>query len=262
MAARSRLFLRLLINCIVQYELIQTVDNILFFSSHSRHEDIVIATAAHSLSAAVNRSLLQQSANSEERRLPEATIPDTSASENDELVNGELPMNKRATYPYVSVENRLLLINCLLESHQFAKAFNSNVEQRNILWEAGFKAKAKPNLLKQETHSLSTALRILFRMGDENTSTQEQIDSLLEKTIADAVTYYRGLITDGHRQAWDSCMLLLMVRLVNMKSQDRFDRMRRHLYTHFCDLIALPNLSPEVSVMLRAFMLRAGGGSQ
>lgn len=284
MAARSRLFLRLLINCIVQYELIQTVDNILFFSSHSRHEDLVIASTAHTLSTAVNRSLIQQTVNStsEERRLPEAVLPDSpqvadfhgaplnpftrtqtlnSGSDDSELVNGELPMNKRATYPYVSVENRLLLINCLLESHRFAKAFNSNVEQRNILWEAGFKAKAKPNLLKQETHSLSTALRILFRMGDENTSEQEQIDSLLEKTIAEAVTYYRGLIVDGHRQAWDSCMLLLLMRLVNMKSQDRFDRMRRHLYSHFCDLIALPNLSPEVSVMLRAFMLRAGGGS-
>ncbi|KAL7059279.1 hypothetical protein AAHC03_013401 [Spirometra sp. Aus1] len=285
MSSRSRLFLRLLINCIVQYELIQTVDNILFFSSHSRHEDIVIASTARALSAAVNRSLLQQSVNSTsgERCLPDAVITDSpqttdlprvpstpltrtqplnSVSDDDELVNGELPMNRRATYPYVSVENRLLLIKCLLESHRFAKAFNSNVEQRNILWEAGFKAKAKPNLLKQETHSLSTALRILFRMGDENTSAQEQVDSLLEKTIAEAVTYYRGLIVDGHRQAWDSCMLLLLVRLVNMKSQDRFDRMRRHLYSHFCDLIALPNLSPEVSVMLRAFMLRAGGGSQ
>lgn len=53
-ATRTRLFLRLLMNCIVQYELIQTVDNILFFASHSRHEDAVILSEARSASALLN----------------------------------------------------------------------------------------------------------------------------------------------------------------------------------------------------------------
>lgn len=61
-----------------------------------------------------------------------------------------------------------------MESHRFAKVFNSNIEQRNVLWEAGFKAKAKPNLLKQETHSLSTALRILFILSEEDHDHQKE----------------------------------------------------------------------------------------
>ncbi len=39
----------------------------------------------------------------------------------------------------------------------------------------GFKAKAKPNLLKQETHSLATALRILFRLSGEEHESQDKV---------------------------------------------------------------------------------------
>ena len=40
-------------------------------------------------------------------------------------------------YQYLSSDQLFLLADCLLESHKFAKAFNSNHEQRNILWKAG-----------------------------------------------------------------------------------------------------------------------------
>lgn len=49
---QAHLFADLLIKCVVQYELIQTVDHILFYSSHSRNEDAHYATAARSLAAA------------------------------------------------------------------------------------------------------------------------------------------------------------------------------------------------------------------
>lgn len=55
----------------------------------------------------------------------------------EELVNGALPLHKKAIFPYISYEHRLTLVQCLMESHKFAKTFNSNMEQRNILWEAG-----------------------------------------------------------------------------------------------------------------------------
>ncbi len=61
-SARTRLFLRLLINCIVQYELIQTVDNILFFSSRNRQEDALILQEARRSSALLNSHLLMASA--------------------------------------------------------------------------------------------------------------------------------------------------------------------------------------------------------
>jgi hypothetical protein len=40
-------------------------------------------------------------------------------------------------YNYMSFDQLLLLIDCLIESHMFARAFNSNHEQRNLLWKAG-----------------------------------------------------------------------------------------------------------------------------
>ncbi|XP_019619050.1 PREDICTED: brefeldin A-inhibited guanine nucleotide-exchange protein 1-like [Branchiostoma belcheri] len=85
-------------------------------------------------------------------------------------------------YERLTSQQLFLLLDCLLESHKFAKAFNSNNEQRTALWKAelfvsvshmlkytdlcsiGFKGKSKPNLLKQETTSLACSLRILFRM--------------------------------------------------------------------------------------------------
>lgn len=40
-------------------------------------------------------------------------------------------------YQHLSSDQLLQLLNCLLESHSFAKQFNCNQEQRNILWKAG-----------------------------------------------------------------------------------------------------------------------------
>ncbi len=40
-------------------------------------------------------------------------------------------------YQYLTSPQLFQLVDCLIESHNFAKAFNSNHEQRNILWKAG-----------------------------------------------------------------------------------------------------------------------------
>jgi brefeldin A-inhibited guanine nucleotide-exchange protein len=38
---------------------------------------------------------------------------------------------------YMSFDQIILLVDCLVESHLFARKFNSNNEQRNLLWKAG-----------------------------------------------------------------------------------------------------------------------------
>lgn len=40
-------------------------------------------------------------------------------------------------YQYLNSPQLFHLVDCLIESHNFAKAFNANHEQRNILWKAG-----------------------------------------------------------------------------------------------------------------------------
>jgi len=40
-------------------------------------------------------------------------------------------------YSHLTSEQLFKLLDCLLESHGFAKTFNSNNEQRTLLWKAG-----------------------------------------------------------------------------------------------------------------------------
>lgn len=56
---------------------------------------------------------------------------------------------EQGMYGFLSSSQLLLLVDCLLESHRFAKAFNAHGEQRNLLWRAGFRGNVKPNLLTQ-----------------------------------------------------------------------------------------------------------------
>lgn len=48
-----------------------------------------------------------------------------------------LPPDSRGMFVCLSPQHKLRLARCLLESHAFAKRFNSNDEQRNVLFEAG-----------------------------------------------------------------------------------------------------------------------------
>ncbi len=45
-------------------------------------------------------------------------------------------------FQYMSTEHLLVMVECLAKSHQFARQFNNNAAQRNILWKAvkGFRS--------------------------------------------------------------------------------------------------------------------------
>jgi len=67
------------------------------------------------------------------------------------------------TYQNIQTEHLLTLTNCLQQSFIFAHNFNANIELRTQLFRMGF-MKQMPNLLKQETTSVSTFLTIYIRM--------------------------------------------------------------------------------------------------
>lgn len=48
-----------------------------------------------------------------------------------------LKYDDQGMYHFLSSDQLLVLLTCLMESHSFAKQFNSNQEQRNLLWKAG-----------------------------------------------------------------------------------------------------------------------------
>lgn len=64
---------------------------------------------------------------------------------------------------------------------------------------------------------------------------------------------------DGHRQAWDTCLILIITQLTRLSPATRFHRHAANLYGNVCDLVAMAGgVSPEVASLIRLFMLRCG----
>uniref|UniRef100_A0A8W4F657 ADP ribosylation factor guanine nucleotide exchange factor 2 n=1 Tax=Sus scrofa TaxID=9823 RepID=A0A8W4F657_PIG len=215
----------LLIKCVVQLELIQTIDNIVFYPATSKKED------AEHLVAAQQDTL-------------DADI--------------HIETEDQGMYKCMSSQHLFKLLDCLQESHSFSKAFNSNYEQRTVLWRAGFKGKSKPNLLKQETSSLACCLRILFRMYvDENRrDSWEEIQQRLLTVCSEALAYFITVNSESHREAWTSLLLLLLTKTLKI-NDEKFKAHASMYYPYLCEIMQF-DLIPELRAVLRKFFLRIG----
>uniref|UniRef100_A0A671X1D8 ARF guanine nucleotide exchange factor 2 n=1 Tax=Sparus aurata TaxID=8175 RepID=A0A671X1D8_SPAAU len=218
--ANQKLFAGLLIKCVVQLELIQTIDNIVFYPATSKKED------AENMAAA-------------------------------QAEGGEAGLDQ-GMYRHMTSAHLFKLLDCLLESHTFAKDFNSNNEQRTALWRAGFKGKSKPNLLKQETSSLACSLRILFRMYSDVQlqDSWPDIQTRLLLVCSEALAYFISLTSESHREAWNSLLMLLLTRTLRL-SDDKFKPHASCYYPHLCEMMQF-DLIPELRAVLRRFFLRIG----
>uniref|UniRef100_A0A8D2QT25 ADP ribosylation factor guanine nucleotide exchange factor 2 n=1 Tax=Zosterops lateralis melanops TaxID=1220523 RepID=A0A8D2QT25_ZOSLA len=220
-----RLFAGLLIKCVVQLELIQTIDNIVFYPATSKKED-----AEHM--AAAQRDTL------------DADI--------------HIDTEDQGMYKYMSSHHLFKLLDCLQESHSFSKAFNSNYEQRTVLWRAGFKGKSKPNLLKQETSSLACCLRILFRMyvDESRREAWAAVQQRLLSVCSEALAYFITVNSESHREAWTNLLLLLLTKTLKI-SDDKFRAHACTYYPFLCEIMQF-DLIPELRAVLRRFFLRIG----
>ncbi|XP_029911371.1 brefeldin A-inhibited guanine nucleotide-exchange protein 2 [Myripristis murdjan] len=224
----QKLFAGLLIKCVVQLELIQTIDNIVFYPATSKKED------AENMAAAQRDAL-----------------------EEWEAEAGELGPDQ-GMYRHLTSQHLFKLLDCLLESHTFAKDFNSNNEQRTALWRAGFKGKSKPNLLKQETSSLACSLRILFRMYSDPQLQHSwpDIQTRLLLVCSEALAYFISLTSESHREAWTSLLMLLLTRTLRLPDE-KFKPHASCYYPHLCEMMQF-DLIPELRAVLRRFFLRIG----
>lgn len=231
--SRASLFSALLIKCVVQLELIQTVDNVVFYPATSRKED------------QENLALAQADMNTRSDHLG---VPCATDQQKEE----------QGMYCSLTTNHLLRLVECLLRSHRFAKRFNSNHEQRNVLWKAGFRGNAKPNLLKQETQSLACALRILFKMytDEAHRSDWPRVESRLVEVAKEALEYFLELSNEAHRDAWTPILLLLLTRILKM-SDSRFAVHASSCYPSLCEVMCF-DLKPELRSVLRRFFLRIG----
>ncbi|KAJ7338896.1 hypothetical protein JRQ81_012798 [Phrynocephalus forsythii] len=209
----QKLFGALLIKCVVQLELIQTIDNIVFFPATSKKED------AENLAAAQRDAV---------------------------DFNVHVDTQDQGMYRFLTSQQLFKLLDCLLESHKFAKAFNSNNEQRTALWKAGFKGKSKPNLLKQETSSLACGLRILFRMymDDSRKDAWQEVQQRLLNVCSEALSYFLTLTSESHREAWTSLLLLFLTKVLKI-TDERFKAHASYYYPLLCEIMQF-DLIPEL----------------
>ncbi|XP_033116486.1 brefeldin A-inhibited guanine nucleotide-exchange protein 1-like [Anneissia japonica] len=226
-AADQKLFTSILIKCVVQLELIQSIDSILFFPATSRHED------EENMKAVQDGSFSSAFLTSSEKDDP-------------------------GMFRYLSVDQLFKLLDCLEQSHRFAKQFNTNNPQRELLRNAGFKGKSKPNLLKQETSSLACLLRVLFKMYSDE-KRQEFWPKIQQKLISvceEALRYFLTLESESHRDTWKSLIVLLLTKMLKMNEQ-RFKVHASNHYTSLCEVM-LFDLKWEQRAILRSFFLRTG----
>lgn len=228
---RSRIFSALLIKCVVQLELIQTIDNVVFYPATSRKED------------------------QENLALAQADMMNLKSNELGSS-NGDQQKEEQGMYCSLTASHLLQLVECLLKSHRFGKNFNSNHEQRNVLWKAGFRGNVKPSLLKQETQSLACALRILFKMYSDEAHRNDwsKVEAHLNEVAREALEYFLALSTEAHRDAWTPILLLLLTRILKM-SDSRFAVHASNCYPLLCEVMCF-DLKPELRSVLRRFFLR------
>ncbi|MEJ1279107.1 ADP-ribosylation factor guanine nucleotide-exchange factor 1(brefeldin A-inhibited) [Cricetulus griseus] len=221
----QKLLASLLIKCVVQLELIQTIDNIVFYPATSKKEDAehMVAAQQDTLDADIH-----------------------------------IETENQGMYKFMSSQHLFKLLDCLQESHSFSKAFNSNYEQRTVLWRAGFKGKSKPNLLKQETSSLACCLRILFRMyvDEDRRDSWGEIQQRLLTVCSEALAYFITVNSESHREAWTNLLLLLLTKTLKI-NDEKFKAHASVYYPYLCEIMQF-DLIPELRAVLRKFFLRIG----
>ncbi|CAF4312114.1 unnamed protein product, partial [Rotaria sp. Silwood2] len=229
------LFQILTIKCVVQLELIQTIDDIVFYPSTSKKEDLHNIAIAQALA----------NASSGQQNLAYFTHLDDTRDDH-------------GMYNNMHFDQLLLLIDCLIESHMFARAFNSNHEQRNLLWKAGYRGKAKPNLLTQETHSIACAFRILFRLytDPKRNDSMDVLKRRILKLAHTSLEYYVTLQSESHRDAWTSVLILIFTKFLKL-NEDRFKYFSGDIYSIVAEIVVF-DLKPELRYILREFLLRVG----
>ncbi|XP_024084043.1 brefeldin A-inhibited guanine nucleotide-exchange protein 1 isoform X3 [Cimex lectularius] len=209
----------------VQLELIQTVDNIIFYPATSRKEDL------------------------ENLAMAQGEVGEGLA---------ETQREEQGMYTSLSSQHLIMLTDCLLEVHSLAKQFNTNHNQRNLLWKAGIYGEKKPDLIAQETSSLACALRILLKMScDEGRrDAWPKVQHMLIQVTNDSLSYFLAIPSETHRTVWTSLLLLFFTRLLKMPDE----KLQVHINAHYfllCNMIAL-DLKPELRSLLTKVFMRVG----
>ncbi|KAK0536528.1 guanine nucleotide exchange protein for ADP-robosylation factor [Tilletia horrida] len=147
-AERRRAFKQIIVKCVLQLLLIETTQELLNGPAASNSANTTPRTGHHRPS----------DASSTAAGIAQARTPDALSHV---LPPQESPAS--AFYSLIPPTQLLRLTHVLEASYAFSRAFNADKELRLALWKVGF-MKQLPNLLKQESSSAATLVRVLVRM--------------------------------------------------------------------------------------------------
>ncbi|KAJ1509470.1 guanine nucleotide exchange protein for ADP-robosylation factor [Coelomomyces lativittatus] len=163
-------------------------------------------------------------------------------------------------YSHIPNPQLFVLIESLEKSYQFSKKFNGDLTLRTDLWKCGFTNKL-PNLVKQETSSLTCILHLLFQIYcDTSENRHPMISKIDEKLITLALTAletYRTMDVEDRKRnmaAWKTVLLTILKGLLQLH-EDQFQIHIKKFYSKIIDLL-LYDLSGEVRAKLHAVLSR------
>ncbi|KAI8852805.1 hypothetical protein BC829DRAFT_440418 [Chytridium lagenaria] len=174
--------------------------------------------------------------------------------------------NSMSVYRSLTSRHLLILVDCLERSYRFAAAFNAELDLRMALYKMGF-MKQLPNLLKQETTSVSTYVQILIRMyadpEPERISMRPEVERRLIPLSYDILVHFNTLDPDSKRRnvtAWRPVVVAILNALVDLEDE----QFKQHIHTFYGPAVGLllqdPTgaAAPEVRLALHSLLMRVG----
>ncbi|XP_050545726.1 brefeldin A-inhibited guanine nucleotide-exchange protein 2 isoform X2 [Daktulosphaira vitifoliae] len=214
------------VKCTIRLELIQTVDNIVFFPSTSRKEDQEYLALAQNIMINQNTDILEQQ------------------------------QEEQGMYSNLSSEHLFMLIECLLRVHNYTKQYNysmlQNIPPRSYLNED------VSNMVTQEVQSVACILRIVLKIicDDSRRTYWNHAQSIAATVINDSLQYYISLNNHIHKNAWNPILLLIFTKLYKLP-EDKFSEQMTQHYSVLCDMISV-ELKPELKTVLGRLFSRIG----
>ncbi|TPX34074.1 hypothetical protein SmJEL517_g03259 [Synchytrium microbalum] len=173
-----------------------------------------------------------------------------------------LSTGQDAVYRSLTIRHLGLLIDCLERSYRFAQRFNNDMDLRMALYKMGF-MKQLPNLLKQETTSISSYLMILIKMYSDSTDEKVAIRLETEKRLIplsyDVMCLYNSLDPETKRRnvnAWRPVVVSILNALLSF-SDEQFKRHIPLFYNEVVNLL-LQEVPNDLRLVLHALLIRAG----
>ncbi|KAJ3127571.1 guanine nucleotide exchange protein for ADP-robosylation factor [Nowakowskiella sp. JEL0407] len=154
------------------------------------------------------------------------------------------------------------LLDCLERSYTFARKFNSDLELRMQLYKMGF-MKQLPNLLRQETSSVSTYIMVMVKMHSdplpERMVHRSAIENRLIPLCLNILIQYNTLDPESKRRnvnAWRPVVVTILNAIVD------FDEIsfRANIAKFYAEVVHLlmQEVPPDIRVVLHALLVRAG----